>query len=830
MKWESFRNCAPPKSRGGEPGFWQAFFVSMIFVVVWASKMGSQAQGLDGIQLPKPRYAWNAYEGYALRQSLSATQSSGEKLAFGEFLIVTRYRPHEAMGDAAKIADLDSLLRNSWCFVEKVDFSQKKSRPLGWVEGKYLVFPESVRDPVTGVHKKAFIKRDPRALLKSERAEPSTGGQAQKPGDSASKEADAFERLIKPQTVPREDAERNRTDVRMTIRFNEMLYIFAETGTDPENDWVLLGTEYQLDPGEPWQQFQHIIIGWFPRWAVETWITREAVQFNSRPERAPRPGKIWGTPEDAWQARPGVVQDRPSASLPRPLFSERFEDGKPIPITAQSLRFPILEWEEESAFKEKHRGLYPEGWELVRVGVEGALVDREGNPLLYADQIKAFQEKLRTLESAVQNLQVLLVIDDTESMRPWFPVAAQAIERSISELWKGHQGNFWLAITYYSDEDLRDPTFKPIRTQQLSNQPSEVRRRLEELRNHQVQRGYDPRELVFKGIIQGIRAAKFDPLATKVVILMGDDADKSDENDPHHAEERRVVEELLQFPLPIYFLAIQVYPENRLAQRPVAAAFRKQMETICRLYEKSLQGVPAAARVISSDQIPIVNDTIWNHLENLKGQQAVLKNDIRRLRLGHVPARIEPGIELALKELGIANELADLRERGVVQLYQTGFVWVPKRGNETPSETEIVLLLSERELQEIGDLLDEFFGEHGEGEFDPLKLSSLLEKAVGEKFKNHFEGLLKSLALKDSGDTLRRIFVQKILGREDFCRLQGFFVRLKDILRKKNFEYERQKETGIWMRGRERPHEIRYFLSFTGAVRWYWIRVWDEWP
>ncbi len=793
----------------------------LVCAIIWSPfVLQTYARGEEPQVVPvsEPITVWNGYEGYRPRTKPGDLDSEGiqpkqgaRTLKFGELLVATHCCSlGEVIPSPASEEAIKAARHKMWLLVVEADSQGQPragSQPLGWVEGKYLVFAEALKNPITGLHKKAFLVRDIRML---QNLVTNAGGQ-----DSAKR--DLFEEVVAGKKAPRHDAPSNQK-----IKFHEFLYVFAETGKNPETDWVLLGTEYQLDLSAQ-SVFFGRVVGWFPLAIVQIWHTREAVQFNSRPERAKGPGKIWLTPEDALQAKPGTFL----SNTPTPLFSERFLNGKPVPITPRSLRFPVLDWPE----REKYRTQFPEGWELVKVGVEGALVDQEGNPLMNAEEIRELREKLRSLEAAIQNLQLLLVIDDTESMKPWFPVAARAIEEAIQKLWSGHQGTFWLAITYYSDYDRLDPTFVPVRTQQLTNDEREIRRRLQELRTHEVRRGYDPREMVFEGIIRGIRAARFDPLATKVVIVIGDDADKSDENDPMHAAEQMVVRELTKFPSPVHFLAIQVYPADRLKERPVAAAFRKQMETICQIYSRSERTVGFTAEVISSDEIPTVVGTVQNYLAAVRDQQIHYKDRLQKLRLGDVPAQVEKGIELVLRELGVAKRLEELARFGAFQLYHEGYVWVPRRGNNVPSETELVLLLSQRDFEDrVLPVLNELFGQLAEGDWDPAKLRELLDTALGEETRNRLDALLKSVALVDSGTTLRRLLTGQA-DTEDLYRLQGFRIRLEDILKGLKFEYRRlYGDSGVWMRSGEPTLEERWFRSFTGEIRYYWIRVWDEWP
>ncbi|MCS7237880.1 MAG: VWA domain-containing protein [Thermoguttaceae bacterium] len=801
-----------------------------------------------------PFWVWNAYEGLRPRD-LPGGKELGQPLTFGQQLVVMAVVFGGALYKSPPSnVDRRELVRRGWVLVGRWPAKAEglDSEAIGWVEGRYLAQDEAIRDAASGVHLKGWLKRDIRGLKAGQQQVGATGTRSdQEQAGSTEARSDYVKGVTTGLKAPHHEAPSHRQ-----VRFNEFFFIFGQTGNAPDKDFVLLGTEYQFQAGQ-----EDRLLGWFPRWAVEIWYTREALQWNQSENRPLRPGRIYLTPDDALKAHPSQVgpgqpesQVAPKAPSPlrdgdggtgvkpevRPLLEERFVDNKPVPLRPDSPRFPILLWPEE----ERYRYKFPSGWRLVKVGAEGGFVDEEGNPVASAERIKELREELRNVEESIKRLEILLVVDDTESMRPWFQVAAQALEKVVSALTQQSPSaadrQVALAITFYSDFDPDDPGFPPVRTQSLSANPVEIASRLDQLRRHSVSRGGDAREMVFEGIIRGIRAAGFLPLSTKVVIVVGDDADKSDENDPSHLAERQVVEALASFPVPPHFFAIQAFPESGFEDRPVAAAFRKQMDTIARLYREHIQAKfknkdkdnvkDYQARVLSTDQASRIVQDVVNYFETVAHQQNVWRRELQALRLGDFATRIGPAVQSVLEDLGIEQELAPLRGKQGFQVYLEGYTWLPVGGGDNIGETELVVLLSRREVEDVVAIVREFFDELG-GDYNPNKFREILDKALGEKSKDFWEQLLKMTALLGASQRLRKFLKRDPdLSVEDLYELQGRLVRLEDILRGVRYEYRRRGGQGVWMRVGDGEPDDRWFRSFTGEVSWAWIRVRDEWP
>lgn len=772
-------------------------------------------------RLPQlPFRVWNAYEGLRPRSKPEGGEI-GSPLSFGQRLVVLAvYRDKVTKVDAPPQAERSDWVRSGWVLVGKeLSSSPNVDGPfevLGWVEGKYLAQEEAIKDPTSRVHRKAWLKRDIRGLRKEEKGfqlKATGGGQL----------ADTSQSQFIKSTIQGLKAPHPGAAPHAEVRFSEFFFVFGATGDSPEIDYVLLGTEYQLADDVP-GGVERRLLGWFPRLAVELWHTREALQWSEVQNRPP--GRIYLSPQDALKAGPDG-----SNSDVRPLFEERFIDNKPIPMGPADPRFPILVWEEGLTFWYRNRHRFPPGWKLLKVGVEGGYVDEEGHPIALAEEIRDLQNKLRQIEEALTRLEILLVIDDTESMAPWFPVAARALESVVEDIRSRKWASVALAITYYSDVDPGDLKFSPIRTQKLTSDPAEISKRLNELRNHKVSRGGDPRELVFQGLVRGIREAGFHPLSTKLVILLGDDADKSDENDPNHEAERRVVNELVSFHVPAHFYAIQAFPEERLHERPVAAAFRKQMETLVNLYRMHprIKESEFQARLLSTNDASRVVQDVAMYVQAVRDQQSIWAAQLQQLRRGDFTARIGPAMEMVIRHLGLEERVSRLKAEKGFQLYSEGYTWHPL-GENQQAATELVLLLSRADVESIVFTLREVFNELGDN-FDPKKFREILDKALGEKTRDFWEQMVAATALVGASERLQRFIDPTAeISLEDLYHLQGALVRLEDILGGVEYTYVRREGSGVWVRAGEPKPAIRFFKSHTGEVSWVWIRVRDEWP
>jgi hypothetical protein len=740
----------------------------------------SQSPSRDEVAVGKE--VINLYGGYRLRQSPQDTASPvpGQPLKFLGRYVVKELSPvdsNERKEQWACLADGDPrMIRNA--------------RPLGWIPVKYLSTGLALRDPVTTIYKKAFLRPHVADLARW-----------QFDGAFVSKQA--------PET---------QAPVVRQVRFYKFFYIFAETGDNPERDWVFLASEYQLSGSDTDQR----IVGWVPRKMIEPWLTREALQWSTARERRLSPGIIWRDPESALNAGPWGTGDETAI-----LFKERFLDGKPFDLPPEVPRYPINNWPEQykrEQFLDRLK-MYP-GWDLLYVVVAGQYVDEKGHPIANAEEIARLQTALQHLAEQHSNFEIVFVIDETESMQPWFGRVADAVSNIVQNLQKYQSINLKIGVTFYNDVALNR---QPITCHPLTNDIDKI---ITNIRNHKTARGGDPEESVFLGIKTAIEKSGFRPRSTKLLVLLGDDADKSS-----GISEKDIVELLFSYPVPIAFTAIQVYPEQQLANRPVAQKFRHQMETIAELYNRRApDNVLLRATVLSSYEENIVQRRIADYVTTLATNQSIFRGDLQKLQYGDFGAVVGQGMEAILRELGArdAELLKRLRSTKGVQLVHGGYVWAPDLTMTKDAPVEYVLFLTQREVEEIRDSVLLYLHQIGLGQPND-ELWRVRNIALGDPQTLRRAADIRRIALKGTGKLLLDKFLEGNPDSEDVFELRLRYLKLDDLLNGVTRDYQRgeRQEGGVtipfWKIGNPQPVQ-RAFKSLTGETRFYWVRVRDECP
>jgi len=698
-----------------------------------------------------------------------------------------------------------------WFLLARLDDESGNSRVvtvkeyLGWVPRKYVAPQgEALQDPVTGVHLKAFLRP---SIAELEEAIDKTGRLRQ----------------IAARTQPKMDAQ-----TAMELKFFNFYFVMAKTGDNSERDWAYLAMQYEL--GQDESHAQTVGIGWVELKYFQLWTTREAIQWSTAPGRPMHPGKIWASPDEALAAGPEANTDSRQY-----LFREPFDNG-PVPQPPDWPRFPILRWEDAERYREKIQNQYP-GWKLLRVCVPGGLVNEQGIPVASEADIANLQSRLAIIQQRLETLELMFVIDDTESMVDLFPHAARAVEQIVDSLRElPMRPQLRVGVTFYNDKTSTH--FVPVEVTPLQP-PDQLPRLIDKIRTHQVSAGGDPREMVFDGIKQAIDQAGFSSDRLKMLIVIGDDGDKSDENDPQHPQEKQIVSRLLHnYTTPISFIAIQVYPPERLDGRPPAMAFWKQMNTIAQLYNSEITQrangdssvIPATVyNVREASQVVTLILQAFNALLEL---QQKLQTDIRKMRLGNFSAvTTDTTIKKLFNTSGFDQEIIDkIRNVKGLQIVLDGYVWMPEdnflAAMQNKCCTEYVLLLSAGELESVYSALRVFWAKIGT-QWDTEKIKFIIEHALGEEDKTTIENLvIKMTALEGAKARLERI-LRGDVSLEDLKEIQVRMLRLNDILNEEQCDYRWR--DGQWVRTSRQPTSRSFSLP-DGLLKYYWVRVRDEWP
>jgi len=699
-----------------------------------------------------------------------------------------------------------------WFLLARLDDETGNSRMvtvkeyLGWVPRKYVALQgEALQDPVTGVHLKAFLRP---SLAELEKAVDKTG----KPASIAAR------------TQPRMDARTAKE-----LRFFNFYFVMAKTGDNAERDWAYLAMQYEL--GQDESHAQTVGIGWVPLKYLQLWTTREAIQWSTAPGRPMRPGKIWASPDDALAAGP---EDQTNNN--QYLFREPFDEGGPVPQPPDRPRFPILRWEDAERYRDKIQNQYP-GWKLLRVCVPGGLVNEQGIPVASEADIAKLQSSLAIIQNRLQTLELMFVIDDTESMVDLFPYAARAVEQIVASAQNlPTHPELRVGVVFYND--ITSTHTEPVQVTPLQS-PDQLPGLIYKIRTHQVSAGGDPREMVFHGITQAIDRAGFSSDRLKMLIVIGDDGDKSNEDDPQHPQENQIVRRLLRdYTTPISFIAIQVYPPEKLDGRPPAKAFWKQMNTIKQLYNTEIAQYAAGnpsiipAQVYNVRQASQVGSVITQAVESLLDQQQKLQTEIRNLRLGDFSAvTSDTAIKKLLNTMGFDQDIIDkIRNVKGFQIVLDGYVWMPEdnflAAMQNKCCTEYVLFLSAGELERVYQALRVFLIKIGI-QWDIEQIKTIIQHALGEEDKASIENLIiKMTALEGAKARLERV-LRGDIALDDLKEIRVRMLRLNDILNEEQCTY--QWRDGQWIRTSRQP-TARSFSLPDGLLKYYWVRVRDEWP
>ena len=751
-------------------------------------------------------FVWVAHDGYRPRRSPGKdTPSGAAPLAFMEACV---YAAECQTG------------RENYLLLVKADADEKVTQRLGWVSDRSIVrSPQALSDPATRILRKGMIVN---TLASLKQGQPVVQAPVLLAPDPAAKP--------------------NRTFSLFNIYF-----IYADTDpTEADKGYVLLGSVprfNELEAVEKPQALRELVLGWVPKSRVCLWSTREALEWDSdstlptAPHRRRTPGRVYRSIPDA---RKGLKSE-PAAFL----FEEVFVKGVSQPFPYDRTRYPVVALDLEGG--RSVMSLPFDGNTLRRVGIVGGFVDDKGREVASQTEVERLQRQLTALASQVEATELLFVIDDTGSMDVWFKTVARTVE-SIIESARGDR-NVRIAITYYNDVEDGVSLDKAVTARKLVDAGSaEGKAMVEELKRHKASDGGDPRERMFHGIKKGIETAGFQPNARKVVIVLGDMADKSDENDPRHAPETAVRDMLLPVgQSPIEFYAIQVIDPLSHAD---ARAFRTQIHTLLKLnrdelmsrYKMERKEAAEYGGYFTSQNKGQVRDKIRERYALMRRQAAKLKQEVAGLRRGEW-TRISPELERILKDRRI--DLARLRKTQGFQLFEYGYVWEKSAGGDR--QTRVRLLVSDGELEQLIKMLASLdSNDPGKRPSERDIITRVVQTHIGEQKSDlqRSEWSFENVVLRSKGLTARSWLLRRAI---DDIKEDGITSRERqNVLKKKklledarsNREYDyRQREVGksfkikVWDRVGAGRHKQRLFsIGADRSVLWCWVDFEKEWP
>ncbi|MBX9581578.1 MAG: hypothetical protein K2X87_14855, partial [Gemmataceae bacterium] len=519
------------------------------------------------------------------------------------------------------------------------------------------------------------------------------------------------------------------------LRLFGVYFVYGEAADAGGQAHVLLGGLPAFDPDPDPKAERHVrkvVFGWVPRDRVCPWNTREAVEWDWRPTlkddalravldpakrvnmrpfsaappppRRAAPGRIYSTPDDARRALRGEEPAQPV------LMEEQLDAaGEAREPGFADMRFPVLDWDAK-AHGPQDGFTHPAAGRLYRVGVLGGFRSIGGGKGPDPRQIQKLLAELARLEKELTVTEVLFVVDDTQSIAPWFIDIANTFKQLKAAAAAGKAKNVRIGLVFYNDVTPTNAVpVKPWRPKgkagddrvlwPLDQYGDEMIRELDvtdetrnlprdkQVSNHKYTDGVDRREMVFRGIREAVALAKFSPVARKLVVVIGDDGDR-DPGDPKFKEYQatynpaKLVEDLVP-PADAGHSAVEFYAVQVVnpADRD-QLAFRDQMTEVVNLYKAEAQaaGYPPRAQLVTATQADALAARVRKAFEETEGDVETSRVALERLRRGQWKSTVfTPEMEKIIrKRLEALNDpdltFDRLRQLDGFQLFEIGYV------------------------------------------------------------------------------------------------------------------------------------------------------------
>ncbi|MCY2989654.1 MAG: VWA domain-containing protein [Planctomycetota bacterium] len=510
----------------------------------------------------------------------------------------------------------------------------------------------------------------------------------------------------------------------------------------------------------------------------------------------------------------------------------------------EDFRYPVVEWtQHEEEFK------FPGNNRLVKVGAVGDFVV-SGKPAESQERYGTLMRQLARAQELIGHIDLLFVVDDTDSMRSYFKTVAATIQEIVALARKattaeGKPGNVRVSVCYYNDIDPlnRDRKTSPVNIQPFrAIDDAKFAALIKEVEGHRYRGGGpDIEEMVFTGIVQAIANAGVEPSSRKILIVIGDEGDKS----AHlPAAERRKAVESVQRKLvseasgAYEFYAIQMKHAN------TGPLFAEQMNDLATFVRDSRKD--QAAAVVTAATSDDLKQVILERYNTLVAQEKefyaaiALRRRGMSARVAESSSKIDPGLENRLKTAGVDVEL--LKQAQFNQVYEEGYVGMYPLGAEGKvKQLRSWAMLSEAEVKELIEILDKLVGDPGI--ISPVDLADVYKSLIAKLTGDPKVTTLKDAVLQRTGLELQspisKLTAQEVLRGlppDDKLEAQCRLLQLRDATKDRRREYyvfnEPQKSgppLKVWKFRNERE-EQRYFTVPGNDTHYFWIDVQTEMP
>jgi hypothetical protein len=345
---------------------------------------------------------------------------------------------------------------------------------------------------------------------------------------------------------------------------------------------------------------------------------------------------------------------------------------------------------------------------LYRVGALGDFVDAQGNRIATEQKVRRFTEELNRIGRQLAITEILFVVDDTSSMKPWFARTAEAISSIAGRVQEAVDKNAAVraGVAYYNDLDPSRPAHPGYEVAPLVDlsRREEVETLMANLEKHgEKGGGGQPREMAFQGLSAALHAADFERYSQKFVVVIGDCGDRG--GGPTVQD---LIGQIRQLSPDTCFLAVHVPQAARIDRDGDMRAFRTEMQAIVNGLNQGLEHPLSAYANISDRQgfLQKIDDTY----HALRRQQVAEQRQLEDAKKG---GRL-PSTKIVQLESQFAQDpemlalIDHIKRQEGVQLFFDGYAWYYDGSDPAQiakCDLRPYVLTTESELEQLQKLL-----------------------------------------------------------------------------------------------------------------------------
>jgi hypothetical protein len=472
--------------------------------------------------------------------------------------------------------------------------------------------------------------------------------------------------------------------LRCRVSLSQLAYVYRGAG-----NYYLIGPEPECkDDG--------MLYGWVSADSAARWDSRLALEWDAvtarkgAATRRQRPAEIWESAQAAHNAF--------SANRPASPFRESWADGEAVPMGPGQMRFPLLAWRGDREFPRfRPQDRNP----LLKVGFIN-------NQPPDSAALKRLNQVLADAQAALHNVDLMLVVDKTGSMRRYRHDIGKAVAAVGKQLLErpGGKINLRVACTYFGDFDTEgnQPISTPETWTDVTN-PADLKQRITALADpNNYSFGETPYAQLYLGITEALDASRrWRSNALRMVIVITDGGNRT-EKTPKHASVANIVDRLVGGSrLPTDFYTIRMWDPAEPHTGDETKSHDQLEHDIAAINDALRARVPQGsaekpvAAFFDAADGDRLQEQIRRRFAGLSKQVEVWNEQLLAIKHGGRPhSEIDPRMRAFLKANGV-----DLDE--MPSFYREGFVW--QWDEQGVPQVRVVALVRRDELEQLSAAL-----------------------------------------------------------------------------------------------------------------------------